>query len=135
MRNLGWFVAIGSLVVVLIVLSTNDDRAKPASPEAEARWETALGGAATIHKMMRDPDSLKFASVGEMADGSYCYTYRARNGFGGMDASHAVLTKNAFLGDGDRGFAQAWRSHCTSGRGVEKAPEMNEAMKMIAERE
>ena len=88
-----------------------------------------------IRKTMRDPDSLKFSSVGEMANGSSCYAYRARNGFGGMDPGHAVLTNGAFLGDEDRGFAKAWNSHCLSGEAVEKAPEMNEAMKMIAERE
>lgn len=71
-------------------------------------------GANTLRKSMRNPDSFSleetFASTGP---GAICYTYRAQNGFGGMNREQAVLRKSGkFVSSKDSGFTNAWNADC-----------------------
>src|ERR1700737_744266 len=55
---------------------------------------TAIEGAKKLHEAMRDPDSFKISrawimSIEKFGDVAVCYDYYSRNGFGGMNASHA----------------------------------------------
>jgi len=78
-------------------------------------------GAKVLKSAMRDPDSLKFASVLAMESGAVCYEYRARNGFGGMNFSRAVLGSDGktFKGDDEAGFTKLWNRECAGKEGDE----------------
>jgi hypothetical protein len=56
----------------------------------------AIEGAQLLHSAMRDPDSFKIGKIWIMRNDklgdSACYQFHARNGFGGMNASHGVFT-------------------------------------------
>ena len=63
--------------------------------DADPATARAIEGAKILHSSMRDPDSFKIGRVwiiqNVKADASWaCYTYYARNGFGGMNAGRAM---------------------------------------------
>ena len=55
--------------------------------------QLAIEGANALRDHMRDPDSFKVEKVSYWTNGKdkeqYCYSYRARNGFGGMNRDFA----------------------------------------------
>lgn len=67
----------------------------PAQTPAEAKYERlslrAAIGAASLYRAMRNPNSFQLDEVWYVDDESICYTYRAQNGFGGMNSENAVL--------------------------------------------
>jgi hypothetical protein len=72
------------------------------------RSEAAVTDAVSLKQSLRDPDSLIFEKILANDDGStVCITYRARNGFGGMNREHAV-----FAGGPGTTSASAWHKHC-----------------------
>lgn len=115
-----FFNAIGSL--------TEHHRGTTMSPAARAakqKEEVALGravwGARRLRDSMRNPDSFKLTQALVMADGTACYTYRAQNGFGGMDVGYAVLTATMqFKTDEMTGFHALWKKRCASKTGADK---------------
>ena len=64
--------------------------------------------AKAVKASLRDPDSLSFEEILANDDGSViCMTYRAQNGFGGMNIEHVVFK------DGDPSQSHAsWHPHC-----------------------
>jgi len=62
----------------------------------DASLARAVDGAKLLHSTMRDPDSFKIGKVwlmtGHKSDEAVCYQYYAKNGFGGVNASRAVLS-------------------------------------------
>ena len=77
---------------------------------------TAALGVASIRAAARNPDSVTFESVLITKDASTCYTYRAQNGFGGMNREHAVLLPKAkYL----RTSAAVWNAHCAHKQGAD----------------
>jgi hypothetical protein len=88
--------------------------AKPAEPTAaDKRILVAVIGAKTLKSAMRDPESFKIEQVLSMPDG-ICFTYRAHNGFGGVNLGHASMnakTGKLIASDQD-GFATAWNKLC-----------------------
>ena len=79
----------------------------------------AAAGAITLKKNARDPDSFVLEDVALRADEAICYTYRARNGFGGMNRENAVLShdRKKFLQSGDAGFVRLWNHECSGKTG------------------
>jgi hypothetical protein len=143
-------VAIGSFIIVLLFFmavytpsdsgssaqtaapSSNQTAQPPADPEAqknEVYFQYAVQGAKALRDEMRNPDSFKLNQVILMPDGAACYTYRAQNGFGGMDAGYYVLPPD---GQGrtneDAGFSSAWKKECVKqGGGTDKTWEVGYA--------
>jgi hypothetical protein len=87
-------------------------------------------GAGLLLESMRNPDRL----IIEKAHINYevaCYTYRAENGFGGMNREWAILIYGddpqyfEFVGEGDSNLATLWQQRCT-GNGVEAAGAANQ---------
>jgi rRNA maturation endonuclease Nob1 len=64
--------------------------------------------AKTVKASLRNPDSLSFEQILANDDGSViCMTYRAQNGFGGMNIEHVVFK------DGEPSQSQAsWHARC-----------------------
>jgi len=95
-KVLTWLVVGTMGVVLMAAIFSNSDKptpnagaSKPPVPRVKTkedlRLELAIEGAKEIKKLMRDPDSLKFESIGVNDDASTaCYVYRAKNGFGGL---------------------------------------------------
>lgn len=84
-----------------------------AAADAETRRER-FGATVTsnVKSLMRDPDSfvLEKASVSENADLG-CVSFRARNGFGGMNKGFAVGTDGRIYVNN----VGQWNKHCTKG--------------------
>jgi hypothetical protein len=86
--------------------------------------QRAVNGAITLKKTMRDPESFQLESTLLIeGTGAVCYEYRARNGFGGLNAGKAVVS-----GDGKQfktremdGFHGLWNKECAGKLGTEVA--------------
>jgi hypothetical protein len=84
--------------------------------------QRAIVGAMTLKKAMRDTDSFKLDSALVIdGSGAVCYDYHARNGFGGMNAGHAVLASNGTTLKSNEmdGFTHLWNKQCANKRGTE----------------
>ncbi|MGB8339650.1 MAG: hypothetical protein WCD07_10560 [Burkholderiales bacterium] len=92
--------------------------------QEDATVQRATVGAVTLKKIMRDPESFKLESALVIdGSGAVCYDYRAKNGFGGTNVGHAVLSGDGKLfktSDMD-GFTRLWNKECAGKRGTEAA--------------
>jgi hypothetical protein len=82
----------------------------PSKAEAADTFRTKMGAiaVASLKNALRDPDSLVVESVLVSDDGKYsCLTYRAKNGFGGMNRDTVVFT----VAGGDES-SRGWNRHC-----------------------
>lgn len=92
--------------------------------EAAARrrenQELALAVAAglQIKSMLRNPSSFSYGDTYGMPDGAICITYRAQNGFGGMNVENAVAIGDTIVGQSADIFASSWKKHCAHKIGV-----------------
>jgi hypothetical protein len=103
----------------------------------DAQIQLLTAAALTLKQNMRNPESFVLESA-LLTDGrqSVCYTYRAQNGFGGMDRGYAVLAganfdptldsrsallKAQFKTSEESGFRQLWNKECANKAGQEKA--------------
>ena len=79
-----------------------------ATRQQHGRTSAAFASARALKASLRNPDSLTFRSIGTNDDGGVvCITYRAQNGFGGMNLEHVVFR------DGDPSqSAAAWNRTC-----------------------
>jgi len=79
---------------------------------------------------MRDPSSFQLESAWVMDNKAICYTYRARNGFGGLNLEHAVIGREgkSFLTQDMDGFATTWNRDCGKGPGHDYAATINAIM-------
>lgn len=125
------FLGIVIIAAMSSIFSPSSDssaaKQEPQTPEQVAAKkkedeavQRAMIGAMTLKKTMRDPDSFKLESA-LVIDGSgvVCYDYRARNGFGGMNAGHAVFTTKTFKTNDMDGFTRLWNRECADKRGFE----------------
>src|SRR5579863_10148831 len=90
---------------------------RAAEDEKKASYDTAgdraVAGARRLRSAMRNPDSFAIAKVFAEANGEVCYTYRAQNGFGGMNGGQAILFPDDTIKTSiDKGFAHAWSGAC-----------------------
>lgn len=89
-----------------------EDKTKAAYDKSVDR---AIAGARTLREAMRNPNSFAVAKVFAIEDGAICYTYRAQNGFGGMNQGQAILfPDNTMKSSTESGFARAWNKACTA---------------------
>ena len=97
--------------------------------EAKSRHDKNVQKAAVfanvLRKSMRNPDSFKLSEVLIMGDGSVCYTYRAQNGFGGMNVDQAVLGPSSFKTSDQAGFVTAWNKYCGGHTGEDATDYVN----------
>ncbi len=96
----------------------------PAASSAD-QYDLAYAILATkrLRRSMRDPDSFKLESAFAVAgSGDICYQYRARNGFGGMDAGAAIVWKRGAVTDDAKSFRREWDRRCAGKAGVDLAP-------------
>lgn len=128
-RNAGWpvriFVLAGAgLLVAMCATATPSEAEKPkfnivqAPPDpaiaaAKQRKELAFQKTAyfagTLKQSMRDPDSLVWEDIRANEDATViCLSYRARNGFGGMNREFAV-----YGGGKASQKPAAWNKYCT----------------------
>jgi hypothetical protein len=88
--------------------------ASPAKPvmttEERKRFVRTVLVMTSIKQAMRDPDSISWTSVLTSDDASVvCVTYRAKNGFGGMNIEHATG-----LAAGISTSTRKWNKHCAT---------------------
>ena len=92
--------------------------------QKDAAVQRATVGAITLKKGMRDPDSFKLESALVInGSGAVCYDYRAKNGFGGTNVGHAVLSGDGkvFKTSDMDGFTRLWNKECAGKNGTEAA--------------
>ena len=69
----------------------------PGTDKAEQRFQRTVAAMASIRSAARNPDSVVWESAHADASGNVvCITYRAQNGFGGMNRGIAVLHGTSF---------------------------------------
>lgn len=85
-----------------------------AERKADAEISRAAAFTRTLKSSMRNPDSFKLAQVLITGDGAVCVTYRAQNGFGGMNLASAVLPANGkgAKDQSEPGFQRLWNQEC-----------------------
>jgi hypothetical protein len=125
------FVGVLGEIIDAVTRSVDTD---PSSRAAEAengeRTARAAKGAVMLRSAMRNSDSFQLASALFMSTGTVCYTYRAQNGFGGLDVGHAVLTSTGLIKTGESdGFPTLWNQKCAKKMGQETV----NAVKVILE--
>lgn len=109
-------------------LSTNEPLTKKEN-KAKIAMHLATIGAQLLKKNMRDPDSFYLESAFITDIGAVCYEYRSRNGFGGMNREHAIITiKREFSNTGMPGFADLWNRECADKYGTEAATSIRYAL-------
>jgi hypothetical protein len=88
--------------------SQNAQAESPQDKQTKHRDYAAYLSAKALKASLRNPDSLDFDSILANDDGSViCMTYRAQNGFGGMNLGHVVFK------DGDPSESHSsWRTNC-----------------------
>ncbi|WP_175994386.1 hypothetical protein [Burkholderia vietnamiensis] len=90
-----------------------------------AQYDLAYAILATkrLRRSMRDPDSFKLESAFAVAgSGDICYQYRARNGFGGMEAGAAIVGKRDVVTDNAKSLRTEWGKRCAGKAGEDLAP-------------
>lgn len=132
-------IVLGAVVVATSESSTGASASSSDAAEAtaaaqaknEARFQLAFGGALTLRRVMRDPRSFEVSSaLVTMHDQSVCYKFRARNGFGGMDASDAVLSPAGLVLSGQPGFYDAFVKNCLGESGQQLADDVMAGMRL-----
>ncbi|HTW64351.1 MAG TPA: zinc ribbon domain-containing protein [Bryobacteraceae bacterium] len=113
---LGIFMGIG------VVVSEIQDRfTKPPTLAEQAKAQIdaanlriAAGGAKDLRNSMRNPDAFRLSEVLIMKDDAVCYTYRAQNGFGGMNVGRAVMAPDGRFEASENGskFYALWNKEC-----------------------
>ena len=127
--GLGCLAIIGVWILIAGIGSLTEHQGKnslsPSEKAAKDKRDIAIGratyGAKSLRNSMRNPDAFKLSEVLIMADGTACYTYRAQNGFGGVNVGHAVLTpRQQFKTNEMTGFRTLWNRRCANKKGEDK---------------
>lgn len=112
---LGWLSVLFVAYIAYKLMAPSDPPTPPPSAaeiERKARDEAVFRkvalAAATIKKNLREPDSVTWETI--LADSEanvMCFSYRARNGFGGMALEHISVAEGKFSRK-----TQDWNRHC-----------------------
>jgi DNA-directed RNA polymerase subunit RPC12/RpoP len=97
---------------------------KAARAKENAQFTVAANGAAKLKQAMKDPESFSLTSLIVHADGAACYEYRAKNSFGAILPSEAVLSPTGKFTSKDHdgnAFVHAWNTECTKADGQDIA--------------
>lgn len=149
MKLLLVFLGIGFVTIVAIQSKTQEEsriaeqkRAASVTPEQreneraakalrDAQLQVAGAATMTLKKSMKDPEAFTLRSLVVKPNGTACYEYRAKNGFGAVFPSSAVRTpKGTFLmqeRDGNS-FVALWNKECTAVGGDEIADVVNKVL-------
>jgi len=140
-------IVIGNISSHNEVQSTAMTPAQRAAQQAEQKKHTAYEkfrdesvrrGAimmAALKKTARNPGSFKLAEARAIeGSGAICFTYRAQNGFGGMNIGYAVLSADGKTikiqeQDGDA-FVKLWNKECTK-QGYDYTDEIKQLISMV----
>lgn len=97
---------------------------KAAKLKRDTQLQMAGAGARTIKNAMKDPEAFELKSLIVKSNGTACYEYRAKNGFGAILPGSAVLSSKGKLltqeKDGNS-FVAVWNKDCTPAGGDEIA--------------
>lgn len=123
----GFFLVIFIMVALIAILIPKPSvpivsaAQQVANQKEEAAFQRAVAGAKQLQKAMRNPDSFKMTESLIMPDEAVCYAYRAQNGFGGMNAAHAVLAPDGkFKTTDSLGFTALWNKECARKTGKDE---------------
>ncbi|MDD2765304.1 MAG: zinc ribbon domain-containing protein [Opitutaceae bacterium] len=99
-----------------------EQKAQKAAAKAkhDAQIQQAAAGALALKRGMKDPTAFELTSLVLKTDGSACYDYRAKNTFGAILPSSAVVTSKGklLLQERDKNaFVKAWNDACTKDGG------------------
>ena len=115
-------------LMILSSMSGPSDYSAPSQPvktnadgqstEKSVRAQTLV---LLIKKAARNPDSVKIESIIVTDDGSTCATYRAQNGFGGINREQAVLSadQQSVKNTSSPGFQGLWDAECANKSGLD----------------
>ena len=103
---------LGAVAVAAVSIMHEPSPAMHTNTQADAlfkqRGQAAMKDAVNLKQSLREPGSLTFDKILTNDDGSLvCISYRARNGFGGMDRDHVTF----IAGLGTTSSA-VWRKRC-----------------------
>jgi hypothetical protein len=119
-------------------ISAEEDKALIEGEKAERnrKLQLALAGALAVKSRLRNPDSLVIESAFVVfSTDAVCLTYRAQNGFGGMNREMAVFVvdKNIAAVGNDSKTIAVWNRECADpNKGVEAIEHLNTALKYAA---
>ena len=110
----GSIAAIFILLMVIGLIGRANDTSS-GRPKFDPEETSALLAIASLGSAARDPDSVIIENL-VVTDAASCVTYRARNGFGGMNRGKAVFGRDAksAFSDTDSGFVKAWNRSCAN---------------------
>lgn len=92
------------------------------SPEEQRRdrnLQRAVVSVKALREAMRNPESFALEQALAMDTGTLCFSYRAQNGFGGMNRERAVLSADdqQFTNSSMDGFSRSWNARCAGKQG------------------
>ena len=101
----------------------------PAKPEAKAdpafeQQRAAVLGILALQNAMRNPDSFQLVDILAMPNGALCYSYRAQNGFGGMDLDHAAVFNGTLS-------TKSWDAKCAGRTGKDITGKVREMLHFV----
>jgi hypothetical protein len=117
---------IGIIVAILLIANVPDNKKASPDPapvpltaeeqaaktkdalESNARFVNTAATLRAVKNRLRDPKSVEWIDISASQDGKVvCLTYRARNGFGGLNVEHAAMAKDTISNSG-----AAWNKNC-----------------------
>lgn len=88
----------------------------PQDPARNARLHAISYGQMEIESRLKDPDSVKYdLKAVNMDNGSLCYSYKAKNGFGGMVSGVTVISDGQVFSS-----VKAFDKYCAAGANYER---------------
>ena len=108
---IGFAALVGLGMVAQTVAGPSEPQAEtPEQKQSKHRGYVAYLSAKALKESLRNPDSLDFDEILANDDGSViCMTYRAQNGFGGLNLERVVIK------DGKPSQTRAsWRANCAN---------------------
>jgi hypothetical protein len=121
--GLGGYIVAGLVLLIIFNVASRDKPEQAAAPaltaeqqatkaaddaDSNARLDNTVRTLKSVKAGLRDPKSVEWVSALANKDGSVvCITYRARNGFGGMNVEQAAMANQTVSGTSD-----AWQKHC-----------------------
>lgn len=101
--------------------STSGAQADAESAPGENKAARASAFVSVLKQSLRNPKSFQPVSVIVTEEGAVCATYRAENGFGGMNVENAVMSADMkkALNSTEEGFATLWNRECADKPGLE----------------
>jgi hypothetical protein len=115
-------VAVILLVTVVSVMQPNNPPKRTTGIDNALATNKlrALQGAEALKSRMRNPASFELHSAVLMSSGAICYTYRAANGFGGVNVEYAVETPKGKISIlGTDGNGSEYEHYCQGKTGQE----------------